>query len=320
MTQQSDTTRYGTLHAVDGRQVLRFERRLAHPVEKVWRAISEPSDLRRWFPADLVVKGAFEAGADIEFVFREGEWETLGGRIVELDPPRVFAYIWDADLLRFELRPDGRHTILTFTYTFDDRARAAGDAAGWEACLEALERVALGGALADGVQPEWAAMQDAYTERFGLANGAAERTSDGWTVRFERLLFAPVETVWAFLTAPVDSGADGEAEATPDGLARGGAPPLRFTNGYVSAGPLTLVEPPTSLEWELAGVPGGTRLVLTQTIPDALGEERFTALAAWHTHLDLLVRHLRGETPCWPEGRVEELRDRYAGRPAGATA
>ena len=28
--------RNGTLHTIDGRSVLRFERRLAHPVEKVW--------------------------------------------------------------------------------------------------------------------------------------------------------------------------------------------------------------------------------------------------------------------------------------------
>src|SRR5439155_20424380 len=34
----------GTLWTEQGRQVLRFERRLAHPVEKVWRAITEPAE------------------------------------------------------------------------------------------------------------------------------------------------------------------------------------------------------------------------------------------------------------------------------------
>ncbi len=119
MTQDRETTRYGTLHTADGRQVLRFERRLAHPVDKVWRAITEPGQLRHWFPADIVVKTAFVTGGEIEFVFREGEWETLGGRILELDPPRVLAYTWDVDLLRFELRPEGPHCVLVFTYTFD---------------------------------------------------------------------------------------------------------------------------------------------------------------------------------------------------------
>ena len=32
-----------TLDTVDGRPVLRMERRLAHPPEKVWRAIHEPA-------------------------------------------------------------------------------------------------------------------------------------------------------------------------------------------------------------------------------------------------------------------------------------
>jgi predicted nucleic acid-binding Zn ribbon protein len=32
----------GTLETVDGRPALRFERVLAHPVERVWRAVSVP--------------------------------------------------------------------------------------------------------------------------------------------------------------------------------------------------------------------------------------------------------------------------------------
>ena len=34
-----------------GRPALRFERELAHSVERVWRAVSEPAELERWFPA-----------------------------------------------------------------------------------------------------------------------------------------------------------------------------------------------------------------------------------------------------------------------------
>jgi uncharacterized protein YndB with AHSA1/START domain len=41
----------GTLETIDGRPALRFERRLAHSVERVWRAVSEPAELARWFPA-----------------------------------------------------------------------------------------------------------------------------------------------------------------------------------------------------------------------------------------------------------------------------
>ena len=59
----------GTLETIDGRPALRFERTLAHSVERVWRAISEPAELERWFPAAAdwtpAVGETFEAdGAD----------------------------------------------------------------------------------------------------------------------------------------------------------------------------------------------------------------------------------------------------------------
>ena len=41
----------GTLETIDGRPALRFERTLADSVERVWRAISDPAELERWFPA-----------------------------------------------------------------------------------------------------------------------------------------------------------------------------------------------------------------------------------------------------------------------------
>lgn len=40
----------GRLITVEGRTALRFERGLDHSVERVWRAISEPEELRRWYP------------------------------------------------------------------------------------------------------------------------------------------------------------------------------------------------------------------------------------------------------------------------------
>ena len=43
----------GTQTTVDGRPALRFERRLAHPVDRVWRAVSEPAELERWFVATV---------------------------------------------------------------------------------------------------------------------------------------------------------------------------------------------------------------------------------------------------------------------------
>ena len=301
----------GSLHTVEGRPVLRFERRLAHPPDKVWRAITEPGHLSQWFPADI--EGDRAPGAKLRFVFRDGEGPTMDGRITVFDPPRVLAYTWGDAQLHWELRPDGDGCLLIFTHTFDDRPSAASFAAGWHGCLDALEL------LLDGkpveVANRWAELHEDYVERFGLGEGAVEQTADGWTLRFERQLTQPVDKVWATMTG----GAEAEAA---------GPPPLQVTNEYVAAGVVTAAEPPRLLEhtwlsegrevgrvrWELADGPGGARLVLTQTVPADLADQRPTALAAWHTHIELLASELRGQTVCpWPKQRTEELREHYAG-------
>ncbi|MDN3356158.1 SRPBCC family protein [Actinomadura sp. DC4] len=293
----------GSLHTAGGRNVLRFERRLAHPVEKVWRAVTEPAELAHWFPAMVAMEP--RVGGAMRFTFPGGEMDPTDGTVTELDPPRVFAFVWAGDPLRIELAPDGEGTLLTFTYTFQDRPMAGSYATGWHTCLDALAH-ALAGTAPQEPAP-YPERHDAFVEEFGLGEGTAGE--DG-TVRFERLLPHPAEKVWAALTGP-------------DAPATGGEPPLPVTNGYVPAGPLTEVETGTVLEyawlsdgvpagrvrWELTGGhPAGTRVVLTQTRPG----DRTTALAAWHTQLEILADHLRGVTRCpWPKERTEELRRHY---------
>jgi uncharacterized protein YndB with AHSA1/START domain len=298
----------GSLHTIDGRNVLRFERRLAHPVEKVWRAITEPAELTRWFPAMVAME--FEVGGPMRFTFPGGEMDPTEGTITELGPPRVFAFVWDGDPLRMELRPDRAGSVLSFTYTFTDRPMAGSYASGWQTCLDALENTLAG--TEPGASAPYAERHDAYVEAFGLGEGTAEDDA----VRFERLLPHPVEKVWPALVGP--DGAPAE----------GGEPPLPVTNGHVPAGPLTAVkagevleyvwlsdgEPAGRVRWELTGGhPAGTRVVLTQTLPAATDEERVTALAAWHTQLEILADHLRGITHCpWPKERTEELQRHYS--------
>ena len=43
----------GTLETIDGRPALRFERRLAHSVQRVWHAVTEPAELAQWFVAPV---------------------------------------------------------------------------------------------------------------------------------------------------------------------------------------------------------------------------------------------------------------------------
>jgi uncharacterized protein YndB with AHSA1/START domain len=158
----------GQLEEHDGRWRLRFERRLAHPPERVWRAITEPDDLRAWFPFDI--EGDRAAGAPLRFVFRDGEAEPFEGRMVDFDAPRALELEWGGgERLRLEVRPDGAGSVLTLLNTFDEHGKAARDGAGWHACLDALAERLDGAAAPDAPEDRWARLHDAYRARFGPA-------------------------------------------------------------------------------------------------------------------------------------------------------
>lgn len=131
-------TDYGTLERLengDGR--LRFERHLAHDIEKVWAAITEPDQLRVWFPS--TIDGDRAAGASLTFVFPPEGAPVMEGEMRVFDPPHVIELEWGGDVLRIELTPVTGGTVLTLTDTFDEYAKAARDAAGWHACIDRLQ-------------------------------------------------------------------------------------------------------------------------------------------------------------------------------------
>src|SRR4051812_45873804 len=102
----------GELLSVGGRYELRFTRSLAHPVSKVWQAITTPSGLAAWFPFDI--EGDRAAGAPLRFVFREGEAEDFYGEMVAFEPESVMELRWqDDESLRLELAPRGSGCELT---------------------------------------------------------------------------------------------------------------------------------------------------------------------------------------------------------------
>ena len=154
----------GRLERADDGWQLVFERRLRHPPEKVWRAMTEPEHLRAWFPT--TIDGDRRAGARLRFVFPNGEGPTIEGEMVTYDPPRHLELRWgDEETLRFELSPDGDGTYLRFVNRIRELGKAARDAAGWHVCLDNLER------QLDGQQmlgPEaWKPVHEEYVESFG---------------------------------------------------------------------------------------------------------------------------------------------------------
>jgi uncharacterized protein YndB with AHSA1/START domain len=162
---------HGTYATDDGRPAVRFERRLPHPVDAVWRCVTEPAELRHWFPTSVELE--LRVGAPMRF--EHGDGEGFEGELRELDPPHRIAFLWGDDLLRFELEPDGDGTRLTLVHVLlgegDDAA--ARTAAGWHVCLAALERTLAGApaAATDGPSPEWRTRYDEYVA-LGFPAGA----------------------------------------------------------------------------------------------------------------------------------------------------
>ena len=66
----------GTVERGEDGYVVRFERQLHHPREKVWRAITESEHLVHWMPCDIV--GERRAGAAIELPFWPAHVEKYG--------------------------------------------------------------------------------------------------------------------------------------------------------------------------------------------------------------------------------------------------
>jgi uncharacterized protein YndB with AHSA1/START domain len=156
---------FGTLDKVDGRWQLRFTRNLRHPPRKVWRALTEPEHLRAWFPA--VMEGERAAGAPLRFVFPNGEGPTLDGEMLAYDPPSLLEFRWGEDTYRFELRPDGDGSVLTFLNSFDELGRAARDAAGWHTCLDLLEHELAGEPAPWAHGERWREVHRSYVDSLG---------------------------------------------------------------------------------------------------------------------------------------------------------
>jgi uncharacterized protein YndB with AHSA1/START domain len=285
-----------TLSTVDGYPVLRFERRLAHPAERVWTALTEPAELAHWFPA--TIEAELKVGAPVRFKFENTDIEPGTGEIIELEPPRIFAYRWGESTLRWELVPDGAGCRLLFTHTlgggapWGDVRSAARHAAGWDVCFDHLA-AQLDGRPGGSGGAGWFERFEPYVEEFGLDTGEVRDAPGGFVVRFERDLVTSTGDAWAALV----DGSD---------LAIGAAVPATAT--AVTAGPITALEPPNVLafdwlhegavagevRWALDGPEMFARLVLTQTVPAHLGELRATLLAAWQSHLKQFVAALHG--------------------------
>jgi uncharacterized protein YndB with AHSA1/START domain len=146
-------------------------RELRHPPQKVWKALTDPANLREWAPFDA--DGSLGTVGTVKLT-------TLGTptplisetRVTRADAPRVLEYNWGDFEIRWELEARGGGTRLTLWHTIDRRFISMG-AAGWHICFDVLDHL-LGGAplgrivAGEAMKFDWPRLNSEYALQFGI--------------------------------------------------------------------------------------------------------------------------------------------------------
>ncbi len=151
----------------DGRYLISFERHLAHPVDRVWDALTRPDRLLAWWGdahVDLVEGGRF----DVRWLNTddEGNAAEMHATIAKLEPQRLL--VLDGDMhgrLRWELTPQGDGTLLSFRSTVELEPEFLTKVpAGWHFHLDALQRHLEGGSTDRVEIPDWDEIHALYVD------------------------------------------------------------------------------------------------------------------------------------------------------------
>ncbi|MCP2168514.1 SRPBCC family protein [Goodfellowiella coeruleoviolacea] len=136
--------RYGELSTDGEHAVISFVRRLPHPVEVVWAAITDPEQRAAWF-GETSIDG--RAGGVIDMVPADppipDRQKRMTGRILVWDPPHVLEHEWtqpivEDSVVRYELERDGEGTVLRFSHRGLGVRNARGFTPGTHAFLDRL--------------------------------------------------------------------------------------------------------------------------------------------------------------------------------------
>lgn len=127
-----------TLLNVGSRPVLRFERHLPGSVEAVWQAVTDPIQMRAWFPTRIEID-EWAVGASLTHHFDDHDIEALPGTVLSWDPPHGVSFTWGPDTIAFALtEAPGGGTTFVLTEELS-ASHAARNAAGWDSCLDQLQ-------------------------------------------------------------------------------------------------------------------------------------------------------------------------------------
>lgn len=121
------------------------EREIAHPAERIWRALTQPHLIAEWLMAnDFVPQVGHRFGL-------KAEWGELNCEVLEIEAERTLAYRWAGlgldSVVTWTLTPVAGGTRLTMVQTGflpEQKLAYHGARAGWPRFLDRLETVLAG--------------------------------------------------------------------------------------------------------------------------------------------------------------------------------
>jgi len=148
-------------------------RELRHSPEKVWKALTDPAQLREWAP--------FDADGSLAKVGSTVKLTTVGApaphitesKVTRADAPKLLEYNWGDFNMRWQLEPVDGGTRLTLWTNIDRRFISMG-AAGWHVALDVLDQLLSGSPIGRIVGPEamqfegWQRLNKEYAKQFGV--------------------------------------------------------------------------------------------------------------------------------------------------------
>jgi uncharacterized protein YndB with AHSA1/START domain len=118
------------------------ERDVAHPPEKVWRALTQPKLIEEW-----LMKNDFKPAVDHRFKL-SADWGAVDGRVLAVEPNKTLSYTWEAygleSVVTWTLTPTstGTHVhMLQSGFRPDQQQAYHGAKAGWQQFFGSLEQV-----------------------------------------------------------------------------------------------------------------------------------------------------------------------------------
>ena len=130
MTQTNDTN------------TLMVERDMPHPLEKVWRALTQGPLIEEW-----LMKNDFKPVVGHRFEFR-ADWGAVDGQVLAVEPNKALSYTWEAmglkSVVTWTLTATSAGTHLRMEqsgFRPDQQQAYQGAQGGWQKFIASLERV-----------------------------------------------------------------------------------------------------------------------------------------------------------------------------------